>query len=208
MMTLPYVLFLKTTLAVPKSMVNPSMWLALPMEIKTQSSQLHQNEQKNQQSNQHLAPHAIITDIRMPMMDGLSFSEWLGKEFPDISIIIMTAHSDLQSAIDSYQTGAFEYLPKPFDLDEAVTVVQKAINRNVHYQQQLASTKLTKKLTNKQADNVTNSSVIDNNIDKTVVDNKTISLTKHNLAKHSLAKSNSTKNHPTNHHIKASSDNQ
>ena len=72
-------------------------------------------------------PDVILTDIRMPLMDGLSFSDWVHKNFPELPIIIMTAHSDLQSAVDSYQTGAFDYLPKPFDLDDAVAVVKKAI---------------------------------------------------------------------------------
>lgn len=73
-------------------------------------------------------PDVILTDIRMPMMDGLSFSDWVHQHFPALPIVIMTAHSDLSSAINSYQTGAFEYLPKPFDLDEAVATVYKAIN--------------------------------------------------------------------------------
>lgn len=74
-----------------------------------------------------LLPDAILTDIRMPLMDGLSFSDWVHKTFPELPIIIMTAHSDLQSAVDSYQTGAFDYLPKPFDLDDAVATIKKAI---------------------------------------------------------------------------------
>lgn len=73
-------------------------------------------------------PDVILTDIRMPMMNGLSFSEWVHKHFPQLPIVIMTAHSDLTSAINSYQTGAFEYLPKPFDLDDAVATIYKAIN--------------------------------------------------------------------------------
>ncbi|MBO6199309.1 MAG: response regulator, partial [Psychrobacter sp.] len=73
-------------------------------------------------------PDVILTDIRMPMMDGLSFSDWVHQHFPTLPIVIMTAHSDLSSAINSYQTGAFEYLPKPFDLDEAVATIYKAIN--------------------------------------------------------------------------------
>ncbi|MDO5769149.1 MAG: sigma 54-interacting transcriptional regulator [Psychrobacter sp.] len=72
-------------------------------------------------------PDVILTDIRMPLMDGLSFSDWVHKKFPELPIIIMTAHSDLQSAVDSYQTGAFDYLPKPFDLDDAVATIKKAI---------------------------------------------------------------------------------
>lgn len=73
-------------------------------------------------------PDVILTDIRMPMMDGLSFSDWVHNHFPKLPIVIMTAHSDLTSAINSYQTGAFEYLPKPFDLDDAVATIYKAIN--------------------------------------------------------------------------------
>lgn len=73
-------------------------------------------------------PDVILTDIRMPIMDGLSFSDWVQQHFPALPIVIMTAHSDLTSAINSYQTGAFEYLPKPFDLDEAVATIYKAIN--------------------------------------------------------------------------------
>ena len=77
-------------------------------------------------------PDVILTDIRMPMMDGLSFSDWVHKHFPKLPIVIMTAHSDLTSAISSYQTGAFEYLPKPFDLDNAVAIIYKAINYQPH----------------------------------------------------------------------------
>lgn len=73
-------------------------------------------------------PDVILTDIRMPMMDGLSFSDWVHQHFSKLPIVIMTAHSDLTSAISSYQTGAFEYLPKPFDLDDAVATIYKAIN--------------------------------------------------------------------------------
>lgn len=73
-------------------------------------------------------PDVILTDIRMPMMDGLSFSDWVHKHFPELPIVIMTAHSDITSAINSYQAGAFDYLPKPFDLDDAVSTIYKAIN--------------------------------------------------------------------------------
>ncbi len=81
-------------------------------------------------------PDVILTDIRMPLMDGLSFSDWVHQHFPKLPIVIMTAHSDITSAINSYQAGAFEYLPKPFDLDDAVTTIYKAIN----YQSNMAVT--------------------------------------------------------------------
>ena len=86
------------------------------------------NDALKQQESATQLPDVILTDIRMPMMDGLSFSDWVHQHFPDMPIVIMTAHSDLTSAINSYQTGAFEYLPKPFDLDDAVATIYKAIN--------------------------------------------------------------------------------
>jgi len=73
------------------------------------------------------APLAIITDVRMPGMSGLDFLKEVLKVHPNVPIIVMTAHSDLQSAVTSFEKGAFEYLPKPFDVDEAVAVVQRAI---------------------------------------------------------------------------------
>jgi len=60
-------------------------------------------------------------------MSGLELLEALGNRSPSVPVVIMTAHSDLQSAVDSFERGAFEYLPKPFDIDEAVAVVQRAI---------------------------------------------------------------------------------
>ncbi|MCW9012410.1 MAG: response regulator, partial [Gammaproteobacteria bacterium] len=75
-------------------------------------------------------PDAIITDIRMPGMDGLEFLQLLGEQLPDIPAIIMTAHSDLDSAVSSYQGGAFEYLPKPFDIDEAVDLALRACKKS------------------------------------------------------------------------------
>lgn len=72
-------------------------------------------------------PSAIISDIRMPGMDGLKLLEKLQKDHPYLPVIIMTAHSDLESAVASYQGGAFEYLPKPFDVEEAVSLVKRAM---------------------------------------------------------------------------------
>ncbi len=75
-------------------------------------------------------PNAIITDIRMPGMDGLDFLQLLSEQHPNIPVIIMTAHSDLDSAVSAYQGGAFEYLPKPFDIDEAVDLAQRACKKS------------------------------------------------------------------------------
>ncbi|MDD9961067.1 MAG: nitrogen regulation protein NR(I) [Gammaproteobacteria bacterium] len=74
-------------------------------------------------------PAAVLSDIRMPGTDGLDFLDALREQEPELPVIIMTAHSDLDSAVASYHRGAFEYLPKPFDIDEAVAVVQRAVAR-------------------------------------------------------------------------------
>jgi two-component system nitrogen regulation response regulator GlnG len=71
-------------------------------------------------------PDAILTDIRMPGMDGLELLKRLQTDYPSLPVIIMTAHSDLESAVSAFHGGAFEYLPKPFDLDEAVDLVRRA----------------------------------------------------------------------------------
>jgi len=83
-------------------------------------------------------PSVIVTDIRMPGMDGLTFLAKVRERFPDVPVIIMTAHSDLGSAVASYQGGAFEYLPKPFDVDEAVALVKRALAHHLEQQQAAA----------------------------------------------------------------------
>jgi two-component system nitrogen regulation response regulator GlnG len=72
-------------------------------------------------------PAVVVSDIRMPETDGISFMQSVHQKHPELPVIIMTAHSDLDSAVQAYQGGAFEYLPKPFDMDEAVTLVQRAL---------------------------------------------------------------------------------
>ncbi|MCO7575415.1 MULTISPECIES: nitrogen regulation protein NR(I) [Pseudomonas chlororaphis group] len=78
-------------------------------------------------------PDVIISDIRMPGASGLDLLARIRELHPRLPVIIMTAHSDLDSAVASYQGGAFEYLPKPFDVDEAVSLVKRA---NQHAQEQ------------------------------------------------------------------------
>jgi len=75
----------------------------------------------------HKQPDAIVSDIRMPGMDGLTLLSHIHEAFPSLPVIITTAHSDLDSAVESYQRGAFEYLPKPFDIEEVVAVTQRAL---------------------------------------------------------------------------------
>ncbi len=79
---------------------------------------------------QHETPDAIVSDIRMPGMDGLQLMEQINQRHPELPVIIMTAHSDLDSAVAAYQGGAFEYLPKPFDIDEATELVGRALQHS------------------------------------------------------------------------------
>jgi len=78
-------------------------------------------------------PDALLTDIRMPEMDGLTLLEKVHQSYPTLPIIVMTAHSDLESAVSAFHSGAFEYLPKPFDIKEVIDIVQRAC---IHSRQQ------------------------------------------------------------------------
>jgi two-component system nitrogen regulation response regulator GlnG len=71
-------------------------------------------------------PDVLITDVRMPGQSGLKLLETVRASHPRLPVIVMTAHSDLDSAVAAYQGGAFEYLPKPFDIDQAVDLVRRA----------------------------------------------------------------------------------
>ena len=84
-------------------------------------------------------PDALITDIRMPGIDGLELLSQLSTDYPDLPVIIMTAHTDLDSAVSAYQGGAFEYLPKPFDIDDAVEITQRACNKKPGSSSQLTN---------------------------------------------------------------------
>ncbi|MCB1857475.1 MAG: nitrogen regulation protein NR(I) [Gammaproteobacteria bacterium] len=78
----------------------------------------------------HDLPDAIVLDIRMPGLDGISLLLEINRLYPDLPVIIMTAHSDLESAVTAYNSGAFEYLPKPFDVDEAIEQVTRACRKS------------------------------------------------------------------------------
>ncbi len=75
------------------------------------------------------APDVLISDIRMPGVNGLELMERVRAKYPALPVIITTAHSDLDSAVAAYKGGAFEYLPKPFDVDAVATLVQRAAAR-------------------------------------------------------------------------------
>ena len=72
-------------------------------------------------------PDVLVTDIRMPGMGGMELLRAVRETAEDLPVIVITAHSDLDAAVSAYEGGAFEYLPKPFDVDEAVALVQRAL---------------------------------------------------------------------------------
>ncbi len=78
------------------------------------------------------SPDVLITDIRMPGASGLELLRLIRDARPSLPVIVMTAHSDLGSAVSAYEGGAFEYLPKPFDIDKAVALVRRAANGAAH----------------------------------------------------------------------------
>ena len=73
-------------------------------------------------------PDVIISDIRMPGIDGLEMLAKVVEKHPKLPVIVTTAHSDLDNAVSSYRGGAFEYLPKPFDIDDAVAMTRRALD--------------------------------------------------------------------------------
>jgi two-component system nitrogen regulation response regulator GlnG len=80
-------------------------------------------------------PDVLITDIRMPGRSGLELLTEIRDNQPDLPVIVMTAHSDLDSAVAAYQGGAFEYLPKPFDIDQAVDLVRRAASQKTRVEE-------------------------------------------------------------------------
>ena len=77
-------------------------------------------------------PQVLLSDIRMPGESGLTLLEKVKARHPSLPVIIMTAYSDLDSAVAAFQGGAFEYLPKPFDVDHAIELVRRAIEESMH----------------------------------------------------------------------------
>ncbi len=97
-----------------------------PRGFEAGNDALHRFKKNNSRDDK---PDLIITDIRMPGISGLELLDSLQAMAPDIPVVIMTAHSDLDSAVASYRSGAFEYLPKPFDLNEAVALAERAMQQ-------------------------------------------------------------------------------
>ena len=75
-------------------------------------------------------PQVVVSDIRMPGRSGLELLQTLREQHPQLPVIIMTAYSDLESAVSAFQGGAFEYLPKPFDINHAVELIRRALEQS------------------------------------------------------------------------------
>jgi two-component system, NtrC family, nitrogen regulation response regulator GlnG len=80
---------------------------------------------------EHDSPQVLISDIRMPGMSGIELLRAVKRKHPALPVIVMTAFSDLESAVSAFQGGAFEYLPKPFDVDKAVELIRRAVDESV-----------------------------------------------------------------------------
>ncbi len=85
-------------------------------------------------------PDALITDIRMPDIDGLAILEYIQTHHNALPVIVMTAHSDLDSAVSAFHGGAFDYLPKPFDIQDVVDLARRAC---IHHRQQKQNVSLS-----------------------------------------------------------------
>ncbi|MDR3158780.1 MAG: nitrogen regulation protein NR(I) [Zoogloeaceae bacterium] len=88
-------------------------------------------------------PQAMISDIRMPGASGLELLKRVKARYPQTPVIVMTAYSDLESAVAAFQGGAFEYLPKPFDVDQALELIRRAINESTRQSGITANVDLT-----------------------------------------------------------------
>src|SRR3982751_5299955 len=81
------------------------------------------------------APEVLVSDIRMPGLSGLELLNAVKQRHPAVPVIVMTAYSDLDSAVAAFQGGAYEYLPKPFDVDHAVELIRRAMHESVRESQ-------------------------------------------------------------------------
>src|SRR5450830_1623282 len=91
----------------------------------------------------HDEPQVVVSDIRMPNGSGLDFLQVLKERLPDTPVIIMTAYSDLESAVAAFQGGAFEYLAKPFDVDQAIDVIRRAVEESMRQATETVDTEET-----------------------------------------------------------------
>ena len=80
-------------------------------------------------------PQVLVSDIRMPGTSGLELLQAVKQRCPNLPVIVMTAYSDLESAVAAFQGGAYEYLPKPFDVDQAVDLIRRALDESLREDQ-------------------------------------------------------------------------
>lgn len=122
--------------------MNPVVWivdddasirwvLEMALEDKPYDVKVFESPLQALKTFENLPPSVVVSDVRMPDMDGLTFMEAIHEKNKKIPVIIMTAHADLSTAVKSFQSKAFEYLPKPFDIDEAIGLVDRAIKRSL-----------------------------------------------------------------------------
>ena len=83
----------------------------------------------------HSTPQVLVSDVRMPGTSGLELLQIVKQRCPTLPVIVMTAYSDLESAVAAFQGGAFEYLPKPFDVDQAVDLIRRAVDESLREDQ-------------------------------------------------------------------------
>jgi len=89
-------------------------------------------------------PDLIITDIKMPGLSGLELLQKVSAKYPGLPTIVITAHSDIDNALSAYKGGAFEYLPKPFDVDTIRSLALKALNNSESIKEKTKSTEFSK----------------------------------------------------------------
>jgi two-component system nitrogen regulation response regulator GlnG len=83
-------------------------------------------------------PQVLVSDIRMPGASGIELLQAVKEKHPEVPVIVMTAYSDLESAVAAFQSGAYEYLPKPFDVNQAVELIRRALDESQREEQALA----------------------------------------------------------------------
>ena len=105
----------------------PTRSFTNPRDVLTALAELEDGSDQNSE----LGPQILVSDIRMPSGSGLDLLEKVKQKFPGLPVIIMTAYSDLDSAVSAFQGGAFEYLPKPFDVPKAVELIRRAVDESL-----------------------------------------------------------------------------
>ena len=84
-------------------------------------------------------PHVLLTDLKMPGRDGMDLLDTFKNDYPNIPVIMMTAHSDLDTTVQAFENGAWDYIAKPFDLNGAIDKITKALSEQKKKQKKSAS---------------------------------------------------------------------